>query len=436
MVEKVFISPNRVRAYGNIVNMKTGDDFTLVNSELTVTTDTVNGAEMTVFSMEVAPHISVSATNPYMLSGETTDIVVKLEKGLGKPLTNKNVTIEQSIFRDNGTTASHNDDWVKYNPDNITITRGEEYTSVTGSNYRYGVPISNNCKIKVETRKPTVSTGTLLSIWGYSTNPLSASQLLLFSVTELGMTQGTFANLEMTVTPTTVTVKNLDNDTTITKEYSTTYNLLMNFWGTTFDYKNFKVYETINGVTDERGEFALNDVNVTDDTTFTATYDTVSDSVDVFLCTSYDYGTSNKNTNMWTLSNFTLSRGDSYSTLMEGSSTGTCTSDSNHKISPTQTLEFDICQVDGTKYYAPIYIRNDGGGTSLASIQYSELNANVGEWVHVKIVFNNTSTITIYADTLAEPITKTLSATSTNYRLMFYGNSAITTLYFKNVAIY
>ena len=60
MVEKVFISPNRVRAYGNIVNMKTGDDFTLVNSELTVTTDTVDGAEMTVFQFEVEGGISIA----------------------------------------------------------------------------------------------------------------------------------------------------------------------------------------------------------------------------------------------------------------------------------------------------------------------------------------------------------------------------------------
>ena len=148
-----------------------------------------------------------------------------------------------TVFNDDGTTKSHNDNWVKYNPNNITITRGEEYTSVTGSNYRYGVPISNDCKIKVETRKTTSSTGNLLTIWTYSSNPLSASQLLLFSVTEMGMTQGTFANIEMTVTPTTVTVKNLDNDTTITKEYSTSNNLIFNFWGTTFDYKNFKVTE-------------------------------------------------------------------------------------------------------------------------------------------------------------------------------------------------
>ena len=149
-----------------------------------------------------------------------------------------------------------------------------------------------------------------------------------------------------------------------------------------------------------------------------------------------DKGTTNDHADIWTLSNFTLSRGDSYSTLTEGSSTGSCTLDSSHKIAPTQTISFDLCQIDGTKYYAPIYIRNEGGGTSLASITYNDLNANVGEWVHVKIVFNNTSTITIYADTLAEPITKTLSATSTNYRLMLYGNNAITTLYFKNVITY
>lgn len=110
MVEKVFISPNRVRAYGNIINMKTGDDFTLVNSELTVTTDTVNGAEMTVFSMEVEPHISVSATNPYLLSGETTDLVVSLVNAFGSPLSGKTITVTgsdgslyNSITDNNGT---------------------------------------------------------------------------------------------------------------------------------------------------------------------------------------------------------------------------------------------------------------------------------------------------------------------------------------------
>lgn len=45
------------------MNMKTGDDFTLVNSELTVTTDTVDGAEMTVFQFEVEGGISIALTS-------------------------------------------------------------------------------------------------------------------------------------------------------------------------------------------------------------------------------------------------------------------------------------------------------------------------------------------------------------------------------------
>ena len=261
-------------------------DVRVVGNELVVerwsAADVANG----ITRMEFEPHISVSATKPYLLSGEATDLVVRLEDESGSPvdgelvtvsdgtseysgITNTNgvfilddvevsadttftatyssvsasVRVELCSFVDYAISSNHNDDWVKYNLNNITITRGEEYTSVTGSNYRYGVPISNNCKIRVETRKPTASIGDLLSIWGYVSRPLSASQLLRFSVNEMGMTQGTFANIEMTVTPTAVTVKNLDNDTTLTKEYSTTYNLIMNFWGTTFDYKNFRIVE-------------------------------------------------------------------------------------------------------------------------------------------------------------------------------------------------
>ena len=262
-------------------------DVRVVGNELVVerwsAADVANG----ITRMEFEPHISVSATKPYLLSGEATDLVVSLVDGFGSPvdgelvtvsdgtsvysgITNNNgtytktdvsvsgdttftatysnlsdnVRVELCSFVDYAISSNHNDDdWVKYNPNNFTITRGEEYTSVTGSNYRYGVPISNNCKIRVETRKPTASLGDLLAIWSYISSPLSASQLLRFSVKEMGMTQGTFANIEMTVTPTTVTVKNLDNDTTLTKEYSTTYNLIMNFWGTIFDYKNFRIVE-------------------------------------------------------------------------------------------------------------------------------------------------------------------------------------------------
>lgn len=96
MVEKVFISPNRVRAYGNIMNMKTVDDFELVDSVVTEITDTVYGSTSNVFSMEVEPRITVTATNPYMLSGETTDLVVSLVNAFGSPLSGKTITVTGS----------------------------------------------------------------------------------------------------------------------------------------------------------------------------------------------------------------------------------------------------------------------------------------------------------------------------------------------------
>lgn len=137
MVEKVFISPNRVRAYGNIVNMKTGDDFTLVNSELTVTTDMVDGAEMTVFSMEVEPHISVSATNPYLVSGETTDLVVSLVNVFGSPLSGKTVTLTDGTSVYNGITDNNG----TYTKTGVSVSGDTTFTATYSS-------VSATCKVE------------------------------------------------------------------------------------------------------------------------------------------------------------------------------------------------------------------------------------------------------------------------------------------------
>lgn len=382
----------------------------LINDDETLTFEMVKDAvglfdmlkeindDFELISIGREARISLTATNPYLLSNGTTDVVVKLKDDLGEPLINKKVAIEQSVFRDGGTTVSHNDDWVKYNPNNVTITRGGEYTSVTGSNYRYGVPISNNCKIRVETRKPAQSTGTLLSLWTYDSSPLFASQLLLFSVTEMGMTQGTFANLEMTVTPTTVTVKNLDNDTTITKEYSTTHNLIFNFWGTVFDYKNFKVYETINGVTDENGEFALHDVNVTDDTTFTATYGTETATCLVEYCDFVDYAVTNNKNNTWlnnTGGSITVDdSGTTFTAVPHSNGThwtcGYCpaSTTSRSPFSYPIIVEFDILQWDTG---ASIWIKSDLGNRTSFN---RELN-HIGSRARIEI---GTTSTKIYID--------------------------------------
>ena len=51
-MEKIIVNPERVRCYGNIMMEHTVDDYTLVGSTILVDTDTVMGAETTVYSIE------------------------------------------------------------------------------------------------------------------------------------------------------------------------------------------------------------------------------------------------------------------------------------------------------------------------------------------------------------------------------------------------
>ena len=51
-MEKIIVNPERVRCYGNIMMEHTVDDYTLVGSTILVDSDTVMGAETTVYSIE------------------------------------------------------------------------------------------------------------------------------------------------------------------------------------------------------------------------------------------------------------------------------------------------------------------------------------------------------------------------------------------------
>lgn len=150
----------------------------------------------------------------------------------------------------------------------------------------------------------------------------------------------------------------------------------------------------------------------------------------------FDAGTTNNHNDIWQTTNATISREDAYSLLTETTATGSCILNSSNKIPPSKTVELDLCQVDGGNTYAPLYIRNDGGGASLGSITYYILGATVGEWIHLRIVFSDSNTATVYSSTLNEPLALTLSNTSTNYRIMFNATGPITKIQFKNVVIY
>ena len=52
MVDKIIISPSKVRAYGNILGVKDDDDYEVVDCTITESTATINGISMGVYLME------------------------------------------------------------------------------------------------------------------------------------------------------------------------------------------------------------------------------------------------------------------------------------------------------------------------------------------------------------------------------------------------
>ena len=148
-----------------------------------------------------------------------------------------------------------------------------------------------------------------------------------------------------------------------------------------------------------------------------------------------DNGTTASHNDSWSVTNGTMTRMDNYTRLVESAQTLMCQMNSAY-ITPTSTVEFDFKAVDGVKNWGLIYIRNSAGGTSLADLNLNNIGGDIGEWIHLKIVFNNTDTITIYSSKLDNPITRTLSSTDSNYRLLLYGGGTNTELHFKNVIVY
>lgn len=99
-------------------------------------------------------------------------------------------------------------------------------------------------------------------------------------------------------------------------------------------------------------------------------------------------------------------------------------------------IEFDLYQVDGLRTNGTIFIRNSGAGSTLASANLYQLGADVGEWVHLKIVFDETnSKLLLYVDDSSTPVERTLTVQS-NYRLAFYTSGDCTTLRYKNLKVY
>ena len=91
MVEKIIVSPDSVRGWGNIVMEHTVDDYALVGSSILVDSDTVMGVESVVYTIEaedssisvalVSSVASCSIGDSIVLSATVTDDSVAVEGG-------------------------------------------------------------------------------------------------------------------------------------------------------------------------------------------------------------------------------------------------------------------------------------------------------------------------------------------------------------------
>ena len=88
-------------------------------------------------TIEAEQHISISATNPYLLEGEVTDLVVSLVDEFGLPLANKSVTVSDGSSSYNGITNNNG----LFILDDVEVSADTTFTA-TYSN------VSASCKVE------------------------------------------------------------------------------------------------------------------------------------------------------------------------------------------------------------------------------------------------------------------------------------------------
>ena len=263
-------------------------DVRVVGNELVVerwsAADVANG----ITRMEFEPHLSLSATNPYLVSGETTDLVVSLVDGFGSPVDGENVTVSDGTSVYTGIT-DNNGQYVKTG---VTVSSDTTFTAsykdvsdvcnveyclfkdyaVTGkSNY---TAFYNYATFNPQvTDDGTLLTNNVATTYNYFANLGSTSDLYDFNppftvefdivsfsgttigtqITEsggngairtfsqLGITQP--CHLKLIVTGTQI-IYQVDNETVMTQNYTVTQgrvSLIMN--SATLKYKNFRIRE-------------------------------------------------------------------------------------------------------------------------------------------------------------------------------------------------
>ncbi|WP_295588807.1 hypothetical protein [uncultured Methanobrevibacter sp.] len=151
-----------------------------------------------------------------------------------------------------------------------------------------------------------------------------------------------------------------------------------------------------------------------------------------------DNGTNADNTNIWELSNTTLSRENGYSvvTAINDSLAKSIVFSQDYLFSDGDIVEFDFKLSNGSKTYGCIYIRDHTSSSSFGNFSLSDMGKETDEWVHIKLVPKG-NTLYVYADGSDTLVQRSLSNTDdAGYRLMFYsGKTQNPTFYFRNLRV-
>lgn len=382
----------------------------------------IDGIDMVV---DENSYISLTATNPYMLTGETTDVVAKLRNGVCRPLNNKIITMGQSVFVDNGTTGNHND-W-----DNVAstmqMTRQDTYTELkrteNASSFGYilkELSVTDGITIEFDLKQATPSSSNDIYL---TFRDSQGNTKLLINRNYENLNDGEWHHYKfdvngLTVTPTIDGVQK--SDLTLSDSWSRIQLEARN--NAVQHFKNFVIYNNSNGVTDENGEFALYDIS--DDTIFTATYGTETATCLVEYCDFVDYAvTNNKNNNWYNNTGGTITvddRGTTFTAVPHSNGThwtcGYCpaSTTSRNPFNYPIIVEFDILRWDTG---ASIWIKSDLGNRTSFN---RELN-HVGSRARIEI---GTTSTKIYIDGAFVSEKTYTQPSSYGIELGFYANKS------------
>ena len=164
------------------------------------------------------------------------------------------------------------------------------------------------------------------------------------------------------------------------------------------------------GITNSKGIFTLYSISVSTDTTFTATYSNVSDSIVVEYCDMVDYAvTNNDNSSDWNNSSNRLTI-----SLSENGKTLTGTSNYGYYITKNYAytnyiVEFDVVTLTDLVAW---YVRTSSSDTQIVG-NFSTLGARDGD--NVKIVVQNNSLQLYINGTLKSTIDLTIASANMDF---------------------